>query len=273
MAEHKEFLEIFCKSSGKVRRFSAGTEAGFALQLINQRIGSGVPSALYIAAVKQGEEPIIFGPNSILVDYGAGWKLQTVTSQGVEPTLEQFPDVIEPVGDVAQSARDHDVHLSDPRPQEVNAIPVTSEPVSDIVSQSFEKVDITDIFTTDVVFSSCDELIKWTRDVGRTIGNIIVIKKSDFGILGEISSIFFSCERSGSECPFLLRGIKMPKDDQWMVKVECGHHNHSLRRQLQGSFVSGRLSSKEKDICDRTVKGWNHSEKDSQSVEGERCKY
>ncbi|KAF9599513.1 hypothetical protein IFM89_038733, partial [Coptis chinensis] len=55
------------------------------------RIGSGVPSALYIAAVKQGEEPIIFGPNSILVDYGAGWKLQTVTSQGVEPTLEQFP--------------------------------------------------------------------------------------------------------------------------------------------------------------------------------------
>ncbi|KAF9599511.1 hypothetical protein IFM89_038731 [Coptis chinensis] len=66
----------------------------------------------------------------------------------VDPPLEEEN---EPVGDVAQSARDHDVHLSDPGPQEVNAIPVTSEPVSDIVSQSFEKVDITDIFTTDVV--------------------------------------------------------------------------------------------------------------------------
>ncbi|XP_076901169.1 uncharacterized protein LOC143555518 isoform X6 [Bidens hawaiensis] len=35
--------------------------------------------ALYIEAVKEGQEPVSFGPNSLLVSYGHGWKLQTVT--------------------------------------------------------------------------------------------------------------------------------------------------------------------------------------------------
>ncbi|KAK2979875.1 hypothetical protein RJ640_024376 [Escallonia rubra] len=43
-----------------------------------------VPLALHIEALKEGEEPVSFGPNSVLVDYGDGWKLQTVTeTQGL----------------------------------------------------------------------------------------------------------------------------------------------------------------------------------------------
>ncbi|CAL5435583.1 unnamed protein product [Camellia sinensis] len=74
-------VEVICKSSGKTRRFAAGTEAGFAVSLINRKLDGG-PMALHIEAVKEGEEPVSFGPNSVLVEYGDGWKLQTVT--GVE---------------------------------------------------------------------------------------------------------------------------------------------------------------------------------------------
>lgn len=77
-----QFLEVICKSSDKPRRFAAGTEAGFAVSLINKKLGDGVkPLALYIEAAKEGEEPVAFGPNSVLVDYGAGWRLQTVTDE------------------------------------------------------------------------------------------------------------------------------------------------------------------------------------------------
>ncbi|XP_062167673.1 uncharacterized protein LOC133873895 [Alnus glutinosa] len=72
------FLEVKCKSSGKTRRFAIGTDAGFALSLINRRLETDKPLALHIEAFKEGEEPIAFGPNSALVDYGHGWKLQTV---------------------------------------------------------------------------------------------------------------------------------------------------------------------------------------------------
>ncbi|XVF56805.1 hypothetical protein PTKIN_Ptkin06aG0150000 [Pterospermum kingtungense] len=73
------FLEVVCKSSGKKSRFAAGTKAGFAVLLINRKLGIGGPLALHIEAVKEGEEPISFGPDAVLVNYGNGWKLQTVT--------------------------------------------------------------------------------------------------------------------------------------------------------------------------------------------------
>ncbi|PQQ00261.1 hypothetical protein Pyn_20154 [Prunus yedoensis var. nudiflora] len=50
-----------------------GTEAGFAVSLINKKLGFGDPLAAHIEAFKEGEEPISFGPSSALVDYGNGW--------------------------------------------------------------------------------------------------------------------------------------------------------------------------------------------------------
>ena len=68
-----------CKSLGKTSRFAAGTKAGFAVSLINRKLDIGSPFVLHIEAVKDREEPISFGPDAVLVDYGNGWKLQTVT--------------------------------------------------------------------------------------------------------------------------------------------------------------------------------------------------
>ncbi|KAI3683744.1 hypothetical protein L1987_84258 [Smallanthus sonchifolius] len=73
------YLEVNCTSSSKIRRFSVGTDAGFALNLINRKLDDGLPLALYIESVKEGEEPVSFGSNSVLVCYGHGWKMQTVT--------------------------------------------------------------------------------------------------------------------------------------------------------------------------------------------------
>lgn len=82
-----QFLEVSCRSSGKTRRFAAGTEAGFALLMINKKLPIGVPPALFIEAFREGEEPVTFGPNAKLVIYGEEWKLQTVTEKG---NLDEF---------------------------------------------------------------------------------------------------------------------------------------------------------------------------------------
>ncbi|XP_062093988.1 uncharacterized protein LOC133800021 [Humulus lupulus] len=75
------FLEVKCNSSGKTRRFAVGTEAGFAVSVINRKLGMGMrlPLALHIEATREGHEPITFGPNSTLVNFGDCWILQTVT--------------------------------------------------------------------------------------------------------------------------------------------------------------------------------------------------
>ncbi|KAJ6434008.1 hypothetical protein OIU84_017677 [Salix udensis] len=72
-------LEVICNGLGKTSRFAAGTKAGFAVSLINRKLDIGSPFVLHIEAVKDREEPISFGPDAVLVDYGNGWKLQTVT--------------------------------------------------------------------------------------------------------------------------------------------------------------------------------------------------
>uniref|UniRef100_A0A7N0V2C6 Uncharacterized protein n=1 Tax=Kalanchoe fedtschenkoi TaxID=63787 RepID=A0A7N0V2C6_KALFE len=90
------FLEVACKSSGKVRRFAAGTKAGFALHIITKKLEYGSQPGSFIEAVKKGEEPVTFGPDATLVDYGSGWKLQTageslgVKNGGIRPATNEF---------------------------------------------------------------------------------------------------------------------------------------------------------------------------------------
>ncbi|XP_020207827.1 uncharacterized protein LOC109792801 isoform X2 [Cajanus cajan] len=84
------YVEVNCRSSGKTRRFAAGTEAGFAVALMNRKLKGAVVAASHIEAVKDGEEPIAFGPTSFLSNFGDGWKLQTVT----------LPDLFSEVGNV-----------------------------------------------------------------------------------------------------------------------------------------------------------------------------
>ncbi|CAK8533065.1 unnamed protein product [Lathyrus sativus] len=77
-----QYLEVNCRTSGKILRFAPGTDAGFAVALINRKRKGTVPLVTHIEAVKDGEEEeaIAFGPSAILSNFGEGWKLQTVLS-------------------------------------------------------------------------------------------------------------------------------------------------------------------------------------------------
>ncbi|WCJ43563.1 hypothetical protein M5689_024295 [Euphorbia peplus] len=74
-----QFLEVYCKSSGKTFRFAPGTKAGFAVSLLNKKLQIGSSFISHIEAVKDADEPISFGPDALLLHYGNAWKLRTVT--------------------------------------------------------------------------------------------------------------------------------------------------------------------------------------------------
>ncbi|KAL9247086.1 hypothetical protein vseg_020554 [Gypsophila vaccaria] len=100
------FLEVMCKTSGKTRRFAPGTKAGFALSLINNKLDADAPLGVYIEAVKDGEEPVSFGPSSVLLSYGSAWKLQTV--------LDSHPGVKKREGAQAFNKPSMNKQVSDP---------------------------------------------------------------------------------------------------------------------------------------------------------------
>ncbi|XP_022146566.1 2-succinylbenzoate--CoA ligase, chloroplastic/peroxisomal isoform X2 [Momordica charantia] len=134
------------------------------------------------------------------------------------------------------------------------------------------EVDYTNEFTTNEIFKSREALISWTREVGKRNGLVIVIKTSDAGVNGRRPRISFGCERSGSYrrtsklevlgdrkarkltgtkkcgCPFLLKGQKLTTDDDWIVKVVCGVHNHLAIKNMEGHSFAGRLSQEENEI-------------------------
>ncbi|CAD6250472.1 unnamed protein product [Miscanthus lutarioriparius] len=84
------FSEVTCRSSGKVRQFAAGTMARYTLHAINRKLEPRAPPALHVEAIRDGEEPVSFGPSAALADYGRGWRLQTVTAQDV-PGIHHAP--------------------------------------------------------------------------------------------------------------------------------------------------------------------------------------
>lgn len=99
------FLEVSCRSSGKVRRFAAGTTARYALHAINRKLGPLAPPALHVEAVRDGEEPVSFGPSAALADYGRGWRLQTVTAHDA-PGIHHAPHADTKQGDRQPSKED-----------------------------------------------------------------------------------------------------------------------------------------------------------------------
>lgn len=133
-----------------------------------------------------------------------------------------------------------------------------------------DDVDFTSAFTTDMVFNSREELVEWIRDTGKRNGLVIVIKKSDVGGDGRRPRITFACERSGAYrrkyaegqtpkrpkttgtkkcgCPFLLKGHKLDTDDDWILKVVCGVHNHPVTQHVEGHSYAGRLTEQEANI-------------------------
>eukprot|EP00268_Persea_americana_P034804 TRINITY_DN3440_c2_g1_i6.p1 TRINITY_DN3440_c2_g1~~TRINITY_DN3440_c2_g1_i6.p1 ORF type:complete len:952 (-),score=86.58 TRINITY_DN3440_c2_g1_i6:87-2942(-) len=150
--------------------------------------------------------------------------------------------------------------------------------IQDDVSTQCNKVgsecgmDYSSEFITQEIFKSREALIKWARDVGRRNGFVIVIKTSNAGGHGKKPRLTLVCERSGyyrdtrkkrevntkkkmkllgskkCGCPFSLQGINLGTNDDWMLHVVCGVHNHPVADFLEGHSFVGRLAEEETSL-------------------------
>ncbi len=72
-----QFVEI-SGPDGMKKRFATGTKASFAVDRFNSILKDPNLSVVCIAAVKEGEDPIEFGPDVELILFDATWTLQIV---------------------------------------------------------------------------------------------------------------------------------------------------------------------------------------------------
>ncbi|XP_038714991.1 uncharacterized protein LOC120008680 [Tripterygium wilfordii] len=123
------------------------------------------------------------------------------------------------------------------------------------------EVDYTDQFTTNMVFNCRENLIEWGRSTGQALGFVLTISSSRQGGLGRQPKLLIQRERSGEycpskpsskltgtkkcNCPFRLKGMKLKIDDDWILRVTCGVHNHPATTYMEGHSYAGRLSQDE----------------------------
>jgi hypothetical protein len=72
------FVEVI-GPDGKTKRFAKGTRSGFAVERFNKLLPNDMKPVVCIAASKEGEEPIEFGPDVELILYDKAWKLQAIS--------------------------------------------------------------------------------------------------------------------------------------------------------------------------------------------------
>lgn len=109
-------------------------------------------------------------------------------------------------------------------------------------------------------------------DVGKRKGFVVLIKKSNSSYAVRKPSLTLACERSGRykenkrarnvsgvvrikgmgtkkcECPFQLKGKKLPIDNDWLLLVVCRVHNYLVADHLEGHSYVGRLSDGESSL-------------------------
>ncbi|XP_057418271.1 uncharacterized protein LOC130712455 [Lotus japonicus] len=126
-------------------------------------------------------------------------------------------------------------------------------------------VDYTEQFTTDMVFTTRDELLDWAKNVGKQLVFVIIIRRSDCGSKGRGSKgrqlAILVCEMRGKyklykpvlvwkgtgtkKCgfPFRLKARYTSEDGLWRLTVVRGDHNHEPAETLVGHAYASRLTS------------------------------
>nr|XP_043627293.1 uncharacterized protein LOC122598879 [Erigeron canadensis] len=127
-------------------------------------------------------------------------------------------------------------------------------------------------FSRDKVFKSCQDLLDWVQNVGRSLGYVIVTKRSK-SQSGYMSKVNLMCDRGGIckskssitsirskkiNCPFELVGKYYKVNDLWVLQVICGKHNHEPALDMEGHPYAMRLSEDEArlvgDLSNKNVK-------------------
>ncbi|XP_048442551.1 uncharacterized protein LOC125478436 [Pyrus x bretschneideri] len=93
------------------------------------------------------------------------------------------------------------------------------------------------------LFKSREELIKWAREVEKVNSFVIVTLRSDQGGKDNRSPrLKLGCERNGHY------DEKLVTDDDWILTIVIGVHNHTAADHLEGNSFAGRLSLEETSL-------------------------
>ncbi|XP_057456297.1 uncharacterized protein LOC130747376 [Lotus japonicus] len=125
------------------------------------------------------------------------------------------------------------------------------------------------------VFATREELLDWAKSVGKQLGFVIIIRRSDCWSKGRGSKgmhlIILVCEMSGKykpyksvlvrkgtgtkkyDCPFRLKARYTSEDGLGRLTVVRGDHNHQPAETLVGHAYGGRLTSQEKNMVGKMV--------------------
>ena len=112
------------------------------------------------------------------------------------------------------------------------------------------------------MFNSREEITAWVRSVGRSIGCVIVTKRSrskPHG--GDVFKVVFACEHSGVyksdkissrhmgtrkfDCPFELIALDSVEHNEWTLRVVCDTRNHAPAQHMEGHAYAMRLNEPE----------------------------
>lgn len=126
------------------------------------------------------------------------------------------------------------------------------------------------------MFRSHQDLKHWAQNLGRSLGYVIVTKRSKkykTKLSGCLSKVTLMCDRNGiskstssatnrttkkTNCPFELVGKHMKMYNFWTLRVVCEKHNHEPALDMKGHPYAQRLSDNENrlvvDLLKKDVK-------------------
>ncbi|XP_052624759.1 uncharacterized protein LOC122196574 [Lactuca sativa] len=115
-----------------------------------------------------------------------------------------------------------------------------------------------DFSTKTSKFKSREELLEWTQNTARSLGYVIVTRRSKAYGNGFVHTVILICDRgreykpkeytsraSGSKktnCQFQLEGKYSKEHDKWTLRVICDEHNHPPAQHMEGHPFARRLS-------------------------------
>ncbi|XP_052620898.1 protein FAR1-RELATED SEQUENCE 5-like [Lactuca sativa] len=113
-------------------------------------------------------------------------------------------------------------------------------------------------FSTKTLFKSREELLEWTQNTARSLGYVIVTRRSKAYGNSFAHTVILICDcgreykpkeytsrTSGSKktnCQFQLEGKYSKEHDKWTLRVICDEHNHPPTQHMEGHPFARRLS-------------------------------
>nr|KAJ0196065.1 hypothetical protein LSAT_V11C700368760 [Lactuca sativa] len=125
-------------------------------------------------------------------------------------------------------------------------------------------------FSTKHMFNSREELFEWTQNKARSLGYVIINRRSKAYANNFVYKVVLMCDRSGefkatnmirafgtrkTNCKFELEGKYSKEHNKWTSRVICDDHNHPPTQHMEGHPYVRHLSVDETRLVeDLTIK-------------------